>query len=392
MNRFWLHSVAVIALIALAACNKAEPALVDAENSNTATQTTDDQAPSDQILLIDAGKSETVEIDTLTPVPAKATPPAPTQPQQAPLAASTAFPVKRCMNLGNALEAENEGDWGYRIRAKDFGTIATAGFDTVRIPVRWDTHTSNRAPYKIDERFMGRVQIVVSQARSAGLGVILDVHHYEGLMHRPGREEARFLAIWKQISETFEGAPSNLYFEILNEPTRDINMAELNALYKKVIPLIRKTHPTRKLILGGNSWNAVDTMGEVNWPRDNNIVATFHDYGPHEFTHQGAEWSEPMMPMGRHWGGEADIAELRETYDLAHAFQAKTGLPILVGEFGVIDKVPQAERVAWMKARRKAMEASGYAWCAWDYVGAFKTYDITQEQWAPGVLDALFAR
>ena len=49
-------------------------------------------------------------------------------------------PVDRCMNLGGALEAPNEGDWGYTIRAEDLETIKAAGFDTVRLPVRWDVH------------------------------------------------------------------------------------------------------------------------------------------------------------------------------------------------------------------------------------------------------------
>lgn len=307
-----------------------------------------------------------------------------------PPAAPTPFAVKRCINLGNALEAPNEGEWGYKIRAQDLATIKRTGFDTVRLPVRWDAHTANRPPYSIDAAFMTRVQSVVAQAQASGLGVILDVHHFKKLMNRPSRQEARFLAIWEQIADTFKDLPPNIYFEVLNEPTREISMSEVNALYAKVIPIIRASNPTRKIIIGGNSWSSVETMADVNWPDDPNIVATFHDYGPHAFTHQGAEWSEPVMPMGRRWGGRDDENELKSTYDIAIAFRAKTGLPLLVGEFGVIEKVPLAQRMQWTKVRRQTMEANNIAWCAWDFSGAFKMYDVTTEQWLPGVQDALF--
>lgn len=306
---------------------------------------------------------------------------------------TTPFLVRRCMNIGNALEAPNEGEWGYTIRAKDFQTVADAGFDTVRIPIRWDAHTSFKEPYLIDPKFMARVQRVVGDARTVGLKVIIDVHHFENLMANTDHEEARFLSIWNQIGRAFANAPSSVYFEILNEPTREISTKRLNELYAKIVPIIRRTNPSRILIMGGNSWNSIETLEDVKWPKDANIVATFHDYGPHEFTHQGAEWMNPRMPMGRAWGhSKADKKDLSSTYAMARKFQARTGLPVFVGEFGVIDKVPQSQRNQWIKTRRKTIEAAGFSWCAWDFSGAFKSYDARTERWMPGILDAYIGR
>ena len=302
------------------------------------------------------------------------------------------FPVKRCMNVGNALEAENEGDWGYRIEQRHLQEIAMAGFDTIRLPIRWDTHTDTRPPYRINPAHMERVKQVVGQAQAAGLGVIIDVHHYESLMDDTAREAPRFMAIWDQIAQVFRTAPETVYFELLNEPTNQMSMETANRLYAEVLPIIRNTNPIRPVIIGGNSWNSVDTLDKVRWPRDPYLVATFHDYGPHEFTHQGAEWIDPKMPMGRKWGGREDIDEFRETYTLAANFQKRTGLPVFVGEFGVISKVPLRERADWIKTRRKRMEQAGYSWCAWDLVGAFQTYDKSRERWLPGMQDALMSR
>ena len=299
------------------------------------------------------------------------------------------FHVKRCINMGNALEAPNEGDWGYTIKASHFKTIASAGFDTVRVPIRWDAHTSESHPYTIDDRFMQRIKDVVDQAQRAGLGVIIDVHHYEALNKWPRRETPRYMAIWAQIAETFKDAPDNVYFEILNEPVLPMTMTEANQIYRDVIPLIRKTNPVRPIILGGDDWNHVDRLERVRWPNDPYLVATFHDYGPFEFTHQGASWLDHPPATGRKWGKKSDLEELEQTYATAKSFHTKTKLPIFVGEFGVVEGVPDNERTHWMAQRRAAIEEAGFSWCAWDFGGAFKAYDLNRKRWFPGFLDAL---
>ncbi len=302
------------------------------------------------------------------------------------------MPIQRCMNMGNALEAPREGEWGYTIRKQDFQTVANAGFDTVRIPIRWSKHANHRPPYHIDPSFMARVQTLVKQAQQAGLGVIIDIHHYDALTRYPEREQARFLALWSQIASAFADAPDTVYFEVLNEPKESLRPTKLNALYGKVIPIIRKTNPSRKLILGGYPWNSLESMEQVSWPEDPNLIATFHYYGPHNFTHQGAEWETPQLPLGVHWGDKADMIELDISFKRAKAFATASGLPVFVGEFGVIDKVPQNERNHWIKIQRQAMEYYGFSWCAWDFSGAFKSYDTTSEQWFPGMLDVYMGR
>ncbi|HKD37098.1 MAG TPA: hypothetical protein VKB78_09865, partial [Pirellulales bacterium] len=57
----------------------------------------------------------------------------------------------RGINLGNALEAPHEGDWGVTLKESYFEAIASAGFDSVRIPVRWSAHAAESQPYTIDK-------------------------------------------------------------------------------------------------------------------------------------------------------------------------------------------------------------------------------------------------
>lgn len=336
---------------------------------------------------------QTAELKT-TRKPAPSPAPLPAQVQTK---AVTPFAVKRCMNIGNSMESPSEGEWGTIIRREDFRNIARAGFDSIRLPVRWDTHMAKRAPYAVDPAYMNRVAQLVSEAQAEGLGVVLDVHHYDDLTENPRSEARRFYALWEQIAARFADAPYTVYFELLNEPLYNTPMRDVNTLYAEATKIIRKTNPTRIIIMGGNSWNSVETMEDVDWdgvgwPSDPNIVATYHDYGPHEFTHQGAQWTDPSYPAGRKWGSAEDRAEFKLTFDEAAAFKAKTGLRLFVGEFGVINKAPLSERNAWTKARRKAMEAAGTPWCVWNYTGIFELYDPQAERWLTGTLDALTGR
>ncbi len=325
------------------------------------------------------------------PTPAPSLPPARiNQPQPSkPSGFKDYFPVRRCMNMGNALEAPTEGEWGYKIEAAHFREIAQAGFDTVRIPMRWDAHTDPKPPYRIDPEFMTRIDDVVRQAQQAGLGVILNVHHFEELMNDVEGETPRLMAIWDQLARHYKNAPANVYFELLNEPISPMTMAQANEIYAQLVPLIRQTNPVRPLIMGGDDWNAVTTIDKVEWPDDPYLVATFHDYGPYNFTHQGASWMEKAPPLGRRWGRRSDIADLTDTYDMARKFRDSHDLPVLVGEFGVIDTAPHSERAFWLKTRRLMIEKENMSWCAWDFAGAFKTYDVQNQTWFPGMREAL---
>src|SRR5438094_3837977 len=84
----------------------------------------------------------------------------------------------RGINLGNALEAPKEGDWGVTLKAEYFKAIKEAGFQTVRLPVKWSAHAKAEAPYTIDAKFAERVDWAVDQALANKLNIVVNVHHY----------------------------------------------------------------------------------------------------------------------------------------------------------------------------------------------------------------------
>lgn len=303
---------------------------------------------------------------------------------------TTRLPVGRCVNMGNHLEATDEGAWGRKIADDDFAIIAKAGFKTVRIPVRWSGHAQTGAPYTIDAAFMARVDTVVGQARAAGLNVILNDHNFDPLMADPAANSARLAGLWRQIAEHFVHQPTaHVWFEIENEPHDKLTNANLVATLSPALAAIRASNPDRPVIIGGEFWSGINSLATLTLPDDPNIVPTFHYYDPFPFTHQGAEWVKPTPPMGRVFGDATDQAELAASVAKVQAYIARTGKTPFMGEFGANDRIPVPQRVAYQKAVRTAFDKIGLGQCAWAYTNTFPLYDSKAKQWLPGMRDAM---
>lgn len=302
------------------------------------------------------------------------------------------LPVGRCVNMGNHLEAPTEGEWGgKKIDAADFNRIAKAGFNSIRLPVRWVTRADKAAPYKIDPAFMKRVKGVVTDARKAGLNVILNSHHFEELHKDPSPANiARLAGMWTQIAAEFANEPeANLWFEIENEPHEKFNDSNLLDVLTPALAEIRKTNPTRPVIIGGEFWSGINSLKTLQLPDDPNIVPTFHYYDPFDFTHQGATWVDPAPPMGRTYGTEADRQRLVDDVEKVRAYIARTGKTPFMGEFGANNPISRADRVKYQKAVSVAFDQIGIGMCAWGYTNTFPLWDQQTEKWVPGMLDAM---
>ena len=322
-------------------------------------------------------------IDTPTPYyPAHATP----TPQ-----AFGAIAVQRGINLGNALDAPVPGEWGVTIQPHYFETIRSAGFDSVRLPVRFSAHAAQNPPYTLDPNFLMLVDDTLRQALDAGLVVILDLHHYEELMEDPAGQRQRFLAIWQQLAGHYQGAPENLYFEILNEPVKNLDAAVWNGLIAEVVPLIRLSSPQRILIIGGADYNSISALDALQLPDDDRLVVTFHFYEPFEFTHQGAGW----VPGSHEWNGttwngtDTDERLIEERLDRAAAWSAQRQVPLLMGEFGSIISADPASRRRWTDFVARQAEKRNIPWLYWQFCSDFGVYDCQQESWDAGLLQAL---
>ncbi len=330
-----------------------------------------------------------------SPTPSPSPTPAATIPSYMPAAAfrpttGGTIPVGKCVNMGNHLEAPNEGDWGRAIADSDFAVIKAAGFDTIRLPVRWSTHALASAPYTIDAAFLARVRHVVDTARAAQLNVILNLHHYDEMATAPATHAERFAGLWKQIAAAFADEPeASLWFELMNEPNGALDDSNLKAILTPALAQVRATNPTRPVIIGGQKWSGVPSLATLQLPDDAHLVVTIHTYDPFDFTHQGATWLTPTPALGRVFGSAADYRGLDANLATVRDYMRATGRQVFVGEYGANDHpaVPLAQRILYYGTVSSAYASIGVQSCAWAYTNTFKLRD--GNGWLPGMVEAI---
>jgi endoglucanase len=108
--------------------------------------------------------------------------------------------LMRGTNLGNHLEAPAGQNWGATYSMEDFVIIRQEGFDHVRLPIRWNDHTGPGPDFVISNAFKSKVDFLVTNALARGLGVIVNIHHFDDFTSDPAGQTEKFLALWRQIA------------------------------------------------------------------------------------------------------------------------------------------------------------------------------------------------
>ncbi|GJQ61377.1 MAG: hypothetical protein SCALA702_04300 [Melioribacteraceae bacterium] len=282
--------------------------------------------------------------------------------------------ITRGINIGNTLEAPFEGEWYPQpLREYYFDDIKTAGFTCVRIPVRWDKHTSESAPYDIDEEWMSRVEQVVDWGLARGLYLIVNAHH-EGWLkenyNEPGVKE-RFHAIWRQISENFKDKSGKLMFEMINEP-EGLTVGEVDEVNRDVLAIIREANPQRIVIFGGNSWSNAEQLFTAAVPDDDYLMAYYHSYDPWDFAGVG----------NGTWGNFDQREAVRIKFSQVKQWADTYNIPVMISEFGAVTRCDYNSRMLHYYAYVDYSLQCNIPFMVWDDGGDFSIYDRENRTWS----------
>jgi endoglucanase len=298
----------------------------------------------------------------------------------------------RGINLGNALDGPQEGAWGVTLEADYFRLIKEAGFNSVRIPIRWSAHASTAAPYDIETDFFLRVDWAIGQALSRNLAAVINVHHYVEMNQDPVQNLPRLVELWKQIARRYQNQPKSLMFELLNEPNDRLDDERWQQAFPQLLKAIRDSNPDRIILIGPAYLNAVDRLDKMQLPpQDRRIVGTFHYYKPLQFTHQGAFWLNDSAPWrGTRWTGTPQQREeLRNDFERAAAWSQQNHRPLYLGEFGTFREANMDDRALWTRAVAREAEKWGFSWSYWEFCSEFGAYDSATQRWRRPLLNAL---
>ncbi len=295
-------------------------------------------------------------------------------------------------NLGNTFDAPHETAWGNPVTTAElFETVKDLGFNTVRIPVSWSGHTAGPPEYTIDGAWMDRVETVVDQALEAGLFVIVNAHHDNGVYY-PAPENAEaageyLTAVWSQIAARFADTDRRLIFQTMNEPRiegasyewsvdakNEECMAALdvvNELNQAALDAIRAAggcNEDRFVIVcpyAGSPSGAL--LSRFHMPEDSaedRLLLSIHAYTPYDLCLDTRSKADTFNGSGR-----SQIGKMLKSLDYMYV---QKGVPVVIDEMGCIDKDNAQARYEW--AKYYVSEAAAYGIpCVWWDNGALHT-------------------
>ncbi len=322
-------------------------------------------------------------------------------PVNAPAKAYLAF--ERNMRLGKGINLNSVLDGvrdGQPLKQGSIKAIASQGFNSVRIPIRWGAHTLQKVPYTIDPDFFKKVDGIVNECLENGLAVILDNHYYPVISFGFESQDLsyeenidRLYSIWEQLSAHYKDyADESIYFGIMNEPSLQLEPSRWNEIVAECVKRIRKDNPGKTIMVATPSLGQHWTIGLLDFPEDEwNLIVDTHYYLPQTFTHQGIAFAMAEGSLGTPWTGNAmEKAPIAHDMDFLAAWSKRNVRPVDIGEFGVCDNADDASRKAYLSFVSSEISKHGFSFHLWAYFrDTFGIYDEDSEKWNQGILDAL---
>lgn len=252
-------------------------------------------------------------------------------------------------NLGNTFEASGEEtSWGNPSTTQEFiNQIAAEGYKSIRIPITWRHRMGDAPDYAIQPEFMARIQEIVDWSLAADMKVIINLHHDSNWILNMETEHdevvARFNAAWTQIAGHFKGYPDTLMFESVNEPrfsedwSKDTPtyfemLDELNISFHNIVRHSGGKNNKRPLVL--STLTAAPTQARldelaktITKLNDDRLIATFHYYGYYAFS---------VNLGGSTTFDDTAREDLIQAFDRAYDTFTAKGIPVIVGEFGLL--------------------------------------------------------
>lgn len=302
--------------------------------------------------------------------------------------------IKRGINIGDHFENTPKPGVEFENPIKEwyYDLIKGLGFDHIRLPAKWSAHSDDHNKFKIDERFAQMVEDTVDRFISLDMTVILNIHHFREAADDPESQYDKLCALWDQIALRFKDKSDYLIFEVMNEPRWNVDAKIWNRIQNDLVGIIRKSNPTRTVMIGGIDYNGIYALKDMVPPKDDqNILATFHYYFPLEFTHQGASWSPTYTDISdiKWMGTDDEINDVKNGMLHAKAWMDKYNLPMNLGEFGAYSKGDIDSRVRWTKCVREAAEELGISWSYWEFNRGFGICEKEKPEVIQPLVDAL---
>ncbi len=297
--------------------------------------------------------------------------------------------------------------------------LQEAGYNSIRLNVSWTLHMNDKT-FEIDKEWLDAVQKIVDYILKKDMYVILNSHYdylnrswvgnhwadnwmseeYETYVN------ARFTKMWKQIATKFNRYGDKLLFEAANEMNENYNtgtslekrVSSVNSLNALFVQTVRSTggNNTKRFLNIGSVGESADHLEYMELPKDDKLIVQVHYYfNPSDMVWG---WNEETNSVNHAldkatWKWSAtdknDTQSIDNIFNKIKSFTDKTGVPVILGEWGSTEAFPLTDRenmAKYILAKAKSLNIPCFWWeCG---IGSndtpanvFSLYDRNAKNW-----------
>jgi hypothetical protein len=304
------------------------------------------------------------------------------------------------------------GPFGPPYTQQDFDHLAALGADYVNLSIA-GVYTVE-PPYKVDPQAVENLDRLLEMAAKAQLFAVITFRS------GPGRSEfsilrdgagdwfaksylvesvwtepaaqAAWAAMWRFTAERYLGNPVVVGYDLMCEPNSNAILDvwdpqefvdeygdtgyDWNAWYPSIVDAIRSVDADTPILVSSLSYGDIEWLPYLQPVKDERVVYTFHQYSPHEYTHQepgsGKKYTYPGK-FDTNYDGiiePFDLPWLDNLLSIATDWMAENNRLLAVNEFGAVRWAPGGAN--YLRDEMDLFEKNGWNYAIWMWYPQWK--------------------
>lgn len=278
---------------------------------------------------------------------------------------------------------------------REINELSKRGVSVVRIPLAFDYL------YASDRRFLRKIDKLVAFSSSKEMELVFAYFGHELTEDNLEQQTQTILSNWLAFVDVLPAHRTNIYLELLNEPT--ISPSSWGKTALKLIEAIRRKNPHIPIIVGATNANSMFELSRMQPFPFEKLIYTFHYYEPYVFTHQGTPWTgdqhatlgvpypfdEEKMPLIHPKAlGSAGEVNLRDYYLTGNTIAVEDKISQIAAwaeryqvvlwctEFGATVNADQSSRINYINDVSEMLNKYGIPGFIWEWKGNFGVDEI----------------
>jgi hypothetical protein len=296
------------------------------------------------------------------------------------------------------------GPFGPPYTQVDFDRLAQLGANYVNIS--GSGLFTFEPPYEVDAQAVAHLDHLLEMAAQADLFAVITFRSGPGrgefdifgsadwlpdgyLLNKvwdDSQARAAWAEMWGFAAERYRDNPVVVGYDLMCEPNANAGLDlwdpeefymkyqgtgyDWNTWYPDLVKAIREVDQETPILVGGNSFSDIEWLPYLETVEDPFIVYTFHQYSPHEYTHQ--EIPDPLRTYPGRFDTDYDgnpenfdRAWLEDLLAVAAGFQAEHGVHLAVNEYGLERWAPGGAK--YVRDQMALFEQYGWNYALWQW-------------------------